>query len=53
MESSSEIRSEGSKIKFANIAIIRVTATKPPKAWVPPKFEDKNTEKPKNKTMEV
>ena len=44
---------EGSKIKFANIDIRRVTATNPPKACVPQKLEDKKTEKPKNKTTEV
>jgi hypothetical protein len=53
MESSREMRREGSSTRFANIAIKRVTATRPHKAWVPPKFEDKKTENPKNKTMEV
>ena len=47
------MRSEGSKIRFANMAINNVTATKPPSAWVPPKFEDMKTEKPKKSTMDV
>ena len=53
MVSSSDIRSEGSKIRFASIAIKSVTATRPPNACVPPKLEVINTEKPKNKTIEV
>ena len=53
MVSSNDIRSEGSKIRFASIAIKSVTATSPPKACVPPKLEVINTENPKNRTMDV
>ena len=48
-----EISKDGSRIRLANIAIIKVTATSPPRACVPPKLEDKKIENPKNKTTEV
>lgn len=53
MVSFNEINRDGSKIKLANIAISKVTATNPPSALVPPKFDDKKTENPKNKTTDV
>ena len=51
--SSSEISNEGNKIKLASIAIRRVTETSPPRALVPPKFDERKTEKPKKRTIEV
>jgi len=50
---SSERSSDGSNNKLASIAKSKVVDTKPPKALVPPKLEIKNTEKPKNRTVEV
>ena len=47
-----DIRSDGNKIKFDNIAIKRVRETKPPRATVPPNSEIINTENPKNKTTD-
>ena len=50
---SSESNNDGNKSKFANMANKSVIETKAPNATVPPKFEMVNTEKPKNKTIEV
>ena len=47
-----DIRSDGNKTKFDNIAIKRVKETKPPKATVPPNSEIMNTENPKNSTTD-
>ena len=43
---------EGSKIKLASIATSRVIETSIPIAFVPPKPDAANIEKPKNKTIE-
>ena len=47
-----DIRRDGNKIKFDNIATKRVKETKPPRATVPPKSEIMNTEKPKKSTTD-
>lgn len=44
---------EGSNSKFASIANNKVADTSAPKATVPPKLDIVNTEKPKNKTIDV
>ena len=44
---------EGSNSKFASIANNKVADTNAPKATVPPKLDIVNTEKPKNKTIDV
>ena len=50
---SNESNNDGSKSKLDNIANKSVADTNPPNATVPPKLEIVNTEKPKNKTMDV
>ena len=44
---------DGNKTKFDNIPKNNVNATNPPKATVPPKLDNINTENPKNKMIEV
>ena len=44
---------EGNKTKLDNIPKESVKATNPPKATVPPKLDNINTENPKNSTIEV
>ena len=44
---------DGSSSKLDNIANNKVAETKAPRATVPPKLEMVNTEKPKNKTIDV
>ena len=48
----SDIRRDGNKIKFDNIAINKVREIKPPRATVPPNSEIINTENPKNSTID-
>ena len=50
---SNDNTNEGNNIKLDNIPNNNVKATKPPKAIVPPKLDNINTENPKNKTIEV
>ena len=50
---SNESNKAGNKIKFESIAKSKVVATNPPKATVPPKLDNLNTENPKNNTTEV
>ena len=50
---SNDSNKEGSKSKFDNMANNKVIDTNAPNATVPPKLEMVNTEKPKNKTMDV
>ena len=43
----------GSSLKLESIPKKSVTATNPPRAIVPPKLDNINTENPKNSTIEV
>ena len=43
----------GNKIKLVNIPNNKVIETKPPKATVPPKSDNVNTENPNNNTKDV
>lgn len=50
---SRDSNNEGSNNKLDSIANNKVAETRAPKATVPPKLEMVNTEKPKNKTIDV
>ena len=50
---SNDNSNEGNSNKLDIMANNKVTETKPPNAFVPPKLEMVNTKNPKNRTIEV